>query len=96
MQDIILDNNRDIDFANGDIRIDTSDDQHTQLLLLTAPGEWKQHPTHGVGVIQYVENHDNGALARRIHSELTADGMRVDNISINNSNINIQATYDNN
>lgn len=96
MNDIILDDNYDIRMVNGDLDIGLSDSQQAQLLLHSSPGEWKENPTHGVGITQYIEHHDKGQLARRIHTELTADGMRVNKININNANINIDAAYEDN
>lgn len=96
MNDILLDNNYDIHIVNGDLDIGLSDSQQAQLLLQSSPGEWKESPTHGVGVAQYLEHHDKGQLARRIQTELTADGMRVNRININNSNIHIDAAYEDN
>lgn len=96
MNDIILDDNYDIRMVNGDLDIGLSDSQQAQLLLHSSPGEWKGNPTHGVGITQYIEHHDKGQLARRIQTELTADGMRVNNININNANINIDAAYEDN
>lgn len=94
MNDILLDDNYDIRIANGDMEIGLSDSQQAQLLLHSSPGEWKESPTHGVGITQYLEHHDKGQLARRIQTELTADGMRVNKININESNINIDAAYE--
>lgn len=92
MQDIILDN-YDIAIIDGDLAIDNSDAQQIDLLLQAGPGEWKQNPMRGVGVCRYIEQQDTGQLARRIHTELSADGMRIDAITINNNNINIKGRY---
>lgn len=94
MNDIILNDNYDIDFTNGDLTVGRSDSQQAALLLHSSPGEWKENPTHGVGIARYIEHHDNGQLARRIHSELSADGMRVNSINIQQSTINIDACYE--
>lgn len=94
MNDILLDDNYDIRIVNGDLDIGLSDSQQAQLLLQSSTGEWKENPTHGVGIAQYLEHHEKGQLARRIQTELTADGMRVNKININNSNIHIDAAYE--
>lgn len=96
MNDILLDDNYDIRIVNGDLDIGLSDGQQAQLLLQSSPGEWTENPIHGVGIAQYLEHHDKGQLARRIQTEFTADGMRVNKININNSNIHIDAAYEDN
>lgn len=96
MNDILLDKNYDLAISPlGDLAVGVSDSQQAQLLLLSAPGEWKEHPTKGVGMHNFLEHHNSGHLARRVHEVLTADGMRVDKISIDDNKIDIQASYDN-
>lgn len=95
MNDILLTTDFDIDIANGDIAVGDSRTQQPLLLLNAAPGEWKNAPTTGIGIARYIESADQAALARRIQTQLTADGMRVAKININGSNIAIDATYEN-
>lgn len=85
--------NDDITITNGDFVTSAPIEQRIHLLLATAPGEWKQHPTRGVGINSSIEHHDTGQLARRIQTELTQDGLRVDAVNFNNNHINITA-YD--
>ena len=96
MQDLLLDATGDVAITAGDLAIGESNEQQQRLLLATTPGEWKAAPIRGVGVIGYLECPDNGQLARRIQTEFTADGMRVERINIdNNGTIDITAAYDN-
>lgn len=96
MKDILLRSDFDLDIVNGDIAVGDSQVQQPQLLLNTSPGEWPNAPTTGIGIARYVESADQASLARRIQTELTADGMRVNKININNSNIHIDAAYEDN
>lgn len=86
--------NDDLAIDNGDFRTDAPVEQRIHLLLSTAPGEWKQHPTRGVGINSCIEHHDTAQLARRIQTELSQDGLRVEAVNFNNNRINITA-YDN-
>lgn len=95
MKDILLTSDFDLDIVNGDISVGDSQVQQPQLLLNTSPGEWPNAPTTGIGIARYVESADQASLARRIQTELTADGMRVDRINIDGSNIKIEASYGN-
>ena len=93
MKDILITQDFDLDIVNGDLAVGSSQAQQPQLLLNTSPGEWPNAPTTGVGIARYIEAADQASLARRIQTELTADGMRVDSININGSNIQIDASY---
>lgn len=79
--------------TNGDFAIAESTLQHQELLLVSVPGEWKQNPRRGVGISGYIEDSDSSALARKILSEFSEDGMRVNKIDIEYPNINIDAEY---
>ncbi len=92
MNDIILDEG-DVCVVGGDFAIAESTGQNQELLLVSIPGEWKQHPRRGVGISGYIEDCDSSALARKILSEFSEDGMRVNKIDIEYPNINIDAEY---
>lgn len=94
MIDIRVDDTWDLAISNGDLLVSNCDRQNQGLLIETCPGEWKQHPTRGVGAPRYVEHPDDGELARRIQTELTQDGMDVDSIDIKKGVITIQASYE--
>ena len=93
MQDILLTNN-DLSISNGDMAIGTSDTQHVNLLLSTNKGDWKEHPSVGVGLALYLETYNDGSLAREIQTQLAADGASVSRISIKLPNIQIEADYE--
>ena len=95
MKDILITDDFDLDIVNGDLAVGSSQAQQPQLLLNTSPGEWPNAPTTGIGIARYVESADQESMARRVQTELTADGMRVNRINIDRSTIKIDATYDN-
>ena len=76
-QDILIDDEADLRIENGDFVLGESDQQHVVLLINTFAGHWKQFPTCGVGIIQYLASSNQGAALRRsINVQLTADGYR--------------------
>jgi hypothetical protein len=81
--DIALFNN-DLYFENGDFAITESDVQHVSDTIAAFPGWWKEHPTDGVGLFQYL--HSAGKeqqLERSLKINLLSDGYRADAVSIN-------------
>ena len=93
IQDILLGDDGDLIFNDGDLSAGDSTLQHQSLLLLCNKGEFKQHPTRCVGAANYLETADGGALAREIHTDFSLDGMRVNKIRVDIPEIEIEATY---
>lgn len=92
--DLLLDDDLDLSLADGDFATGEATKQSQTLLLLTNKGEWKQHPQRGVGVVGYLETGDMSALAREVRSDFTADGMRVENVRVVGTNLNVEAWYE--
>lgn len=93
-QDILLTEKYDLKIENGDLVISESTYQHQSLILLSDKGEFKENPTSGVGIYRYLEDYSAESLSREIREEFTEDGMRVEEISISNSKLNIKAEYE--
>jgi hypothetical protein len=94
MTDTLLDSDFDLAFANGDFANGDSDRQHQQLLLLTGAGEWRENPTIGVGLADFLDSEDRVAqVEARIKRQFEADGMTVELVSITNGNIQIDGKY---
>lgn len=76
--DILLDDDGDIDVsADGDFKVGPSDEQHVMLLINTYPGNWKEFPTCGVGIRDYILSAGKtNILKRSINVQLTGDGYR--------------------
>ncbi len=76
VKDIIIDDFGDLVFSNGDLKVGDSDPQHAVLLVNTMAGSWKQYPTAGVGIIQYLGSSGQDAnLKRVITVQMEADGF---------------------
>lgn len=79
--DIILDDDGDIACENGDFKVGPADEQNIMLLLNTYPGNWKQFPTAGVGLRDYLLSSGKAnELRRKINVQLPADGYKGDQV----------------
>jgi hypothetical protein len=97
-KDIIY--NGDIEFLNGDLKVDTSDAQHIEHVLIAFPGNYKATPLLGVGIEDYLKAPltplVRQSLEREIKLHLETDGAKETFVSIDNNiaNCEIQAKYD--
>lgn len=70
----------DLVFANGDIAISESDQQHVIDTIRAYPGWWKEFPNDGVGIGDYSKSAGGAAkLSRKLKVELLKDGYTVSN-----------------
>jgi hypothetical protein len=82
-QDIILDENNELRFYNGDLMVGYSDEQHIQHHLQINPGQLYSNPFTGVGIDGYLNGPVNTAiLARAIRESLVDDGFLVRDIKV--------------
>lgn len=93
MTDIALTPDLDIKVADGDLVTEENLKQAQQLLLVTNKGEWKQHPTAGVGVANYLETASAGELSREIREQFSRDGMKVSSVKISGTTLEVEATW---
>ncbi|MFC3158992.1 hypothetical protein SAMN05443633_107150 [Chryseobacterium arachidis] len=92
--DILLNENFELQIAEGDFVSGESTYEHQRTLLLADKGEIKLFPKNGVGVRRYLEHEAPDELAREIRQEFYADGMTVNEIKIGEDlEINIDADY---
>ena len=94
VRDVILDDAGGMQIIDGDFVIDSSTAQHERLLIVSNKGEWRQHPTCGVGIERYINDEAPGDLPTAIRTELKNDGMTVKTVRMNmNGQIEIDAEY---
>lgn len=75
--DIQLQDN-DVQIDNNDLILSESDDQHIVDTINAAPGWWKENPSDGVGIMNYLKS--KGAqqeLQRSIKINLQSDGYKA-------------------
>lgn len=76
--DIAMYNNSPV-FEDGDFAVGISDVQHVMDTIAAFPGWWKENPTDGVGVFQYLNSAGQAqTLERSIKINLMSDGYRSD------------------
>lgn len=93
--DILIDEDGDLLFKDGDLVIGESTRQHQKLLLLIEKGELRQFPTHCVGVRTWINDDVNFAdLKLEIKREFERDGMTVSKITLNSQVVQTEASYD--
>ena len=81
MTDYLLDGNNDLLVENGDFVMGDSTLQNQNLLLWGAPGAYKQYPTVGVGVFNYLKDDNTDDMLRAIRQQFTQDGMTVNRLA---------------
>lgn len=93
MTDIALTPELELQIANGDLVVADNLKQAQQLLLVTNKGEWKQNPTMGVGVSNYLETGATDRLSREIREQFSRDGMSVSSVRITGSTLDVEAEW---
>ena len=94
MKDILLNSDFDLDFENGDLKIDNSKNQSIELLLLSAQGEWKEHPEAGADISKAENGVINQFLERNIRVQLEADNFNLDKLIISENGFQISGDYE--
>lgn len=80
--DIALSNN-DLLIQDGDFIIAQSDEQHIADTINAFAGWWKENPSDGVGLLQYVKSSGKEQeIARSVKLQLQSDGYQVSNPSV--------------
>ena len=90
----------DMEFLGGDLKVDTSDLQHIEHILVAFPGNYKASPWLGIGI----EDYKNATLSpktvqtleREIKLHLDSDGAKNTFVQIESKTLNteIKANYD--
>lgn len=92
MKDIIM--NADLEFQNGDFAIGESQNQHTEHIIISHKGEYKEMPEIGVGIEQMLNAETSTEFLIEAKKNLEYDGQKVKNISFTHEGkINIDAKY---
>ena len=93
--DIILGDDLDLVFRNGDLIVGESTEQHQKLLLVVEKGHIKQFPFVGVGIGSYINDDNLGGLYQEIEQQFSLDGAKITKREIyEDGEINLEATYE--
>ncbi len=79
--DLLLNDENDIQIANGDFVIGESLTQEVALILRSSQGEWKSDPLTGANLIQLINsNVDEISLRKRVKLHLQRDNKDYNEI----------------
>ena len=92
MKDILVNDDFEVQFANGDFAVGESSRQSVNLVVATSPGEWKLSPVTGVGGSSLVGANDRFA-DRLLRLQLQADGFKLNYLKIGPGAIEIDGKY---
>jgi len=87
--DIILDENYDLIFENGDYKIDDATYQQVQLILLSSKGWWKQTPQLGAGLQEQFNGELDREFLQKARLNLQADGFTVNTLKVTNEGLQV-------
>jgi len=94
MNDYLLDPvTSDLQIVNGDFVIGDASLQNQKLLLFAAPGNYKQYPTVGVDIMDFLKDDNQADMIRTIEQQFTLDGMNVQQLSYQGGKFYIIAPY---
>ena len=91
--DILMHPFGDVLCVGGDFAIGDATLQHQKDLLDANKGEYKESPTIGVGIQNYLNSEDAADIIREIKDQFLKDGMRVNIIEADTEGIRINAQY---
>lgn len=82
-KDILVDDNNDLLIENGDFVVGDSDIQHIDHIITAQPGEYKETPQIGLGVINYLKSNTTKTKFKRdLRVQLNFDGYDNPNIDL--------------
>ena len=88
--DILLDEDFDISFEDGDLKVGDDTEQRVMLLLDSDAGHWKQWPTVGVGILGMFNGQRTQDVRRSIQLQLASDGLKLSTVSFDNGELDIK------
>jgi len=95
VKDILLDDQGELIFRNGDLFIGDSTQQHQDDIILSQKGHYKQNPYIGVGIQDFIlDDASDEEIIATIQQQFELDGMKINDLKIDNGNIEIDANYE--
>ncbi|MFQ3578537.1 MAG: hypothetical protein SNJ71_00170 [Bacteroidales bacterium] len=91
--DIVTSDNGELIIAHGDFLIEESTRYHQRDILLANVGEYKQHPTVGVGLPDFINDQNQDDMIREIRKQMLADNMKNVRINIERKKLVIHGEY---
>jgi len=69
--------------------------QNQAMLLVGHKGEFKEHPTVGVGINDICNDNDLTLWRREITTQIEGDGQRISKLQLNGQGLTLEAKYTN-
>ena len=88
--DILLDTDNDLKIYNGDFHVGAADMHHAEVLLISAPGSFKQYPLIGANIRSLISGKLDVSARRDLKVQLAADGYKARKITIVNGALEIE------
>lgn len=85
----------DIDLSSG-IDMTEPTQQHKRDILLASPGDFKQTPLLGVGLIYYVNANDTSTMLRNVSRQMQRDGIKIKRVGYDGNELIIDGKYKDN
>jgi hypothetical protein len=73
--------------------IDSTLYQNQAMILRTQPGQIKEFPAAGVGLLDIVNDNEIDMWKKRITQQLEADGQKISKLILNTQGIALEAKY---
>ncbi|MDD3685923.1 MAG: hypothetical protein PHE56_04060 [Bacteroidales bacterium] len=67
--------------------------QNQAMILRTQPGQIKEYPGAGVGLLNIVNDNEIDMWKKRITQQLEADGQKISKLILNTQGIALEAKY---
>jgi len=78
--DILLDNDFDLQFLDGDFAIDDSQYQELKNIIIHKAGDYKQFPNLGVGIQSIIGGQWTIGLKQAVVTQLASDNYQARNV----------------
>jgi hypothetical protein len=97
MKDLLLDDNDNLIISNGDFVIGNADYQQRKLIILSQKGEWKEYPSLGFGIDNYLKKSvtadEKQKFITELKSELSSDNIK-DTVKIEGNDLSKFELYE--
>lgn len=90
---IQIGNDYDLLVEGGETSLGNTQPQNQALIVVSNPGEFKQHPELGVGIEGWVLDDNPGNLKAEVKRQLKSDGFAVDRVALEQGQLVINAEY---
>jgi hypothetical protein len=95
--DFICDDKGEMMIKNGHFVVGESTAQHQKFLLLAQKGDYRQYPSVGVGINNFINDDDLADVGFIIQKEYELDGMKVKKLEVfSDGSVKVNAPYDSN